>query len=306
MNAAFGSGGISTQAFLGVGTFLVVLAGLCVAARFVVNSRSHRFSIADWVSAAAVVILAGTFANFYLITQAMVDPNSTLFYLAQLVAASNPIAASATWFAKAPIFLLFIHLFGVKLWLRWTSYAALLVTLLYLLGWNIWVGINCVPYSPDDVPALLVSCAYAGSVAGVACGAFNVVVGLLIFLLPLPVITKLQLPIGKKVGVAVVFLIGILAVVASSIALYYKRLSLSGVSTDLKAAMILTIVELSIAIVVSCAPVIHSFWSSVVVNLAFYSRIQIAVSSISILRPSQSTRTKNSQQSRQPLNGSSE
>ena len=47
MSAAFGSGGISTSSFLGVGATLIALSGLCVSTRFLIHDRAGRLIVAD-------------------------------------------------------------------------------------------------------------------------------------------------------------------------------------------------------------------------------------------------------------------
>ncbi|KAI0423439.1 hypothetical protein F5Y09DRAFT_327349 [Xylaria sp. FL1042] len=287
------SQGIRTDVFLGVGVFLVVLPALFVTTRFAGSAKlGKQLKAADWLSLVAVILLAGTLANFILIVKALSSSSTSVLYLVQLVAASGPVAASSTWVAKAPILFLYIQIFGVKAWLRIVSYITLAFTFLWLLGWNIWLLYESVPRGLIT-PTFLADSAHSGSVAGVASGAVGLAADIVIFLIPIPVIWKLHLPRAKKIGLFVVFLTGLLAVVASAIGVYFKRLSLSGTSTDIKAAMILTLIELSIAIIVGCVPAMATFWTSFIVNSGLYSIITSVVSRISLTR---SMRSKKSQQ----------
>ncbi|KAI1375703.1 hypothetical protein F4677DRAFT_114681 [Hypoxylon crocopeplum] len=287
------SQGIPTDVFLGVGILLIVLPALFVGARLAGNLKLRRgLKAADWLSIVAVILLAGTFANFILIVNALSSPTTSLLYLVRLVAASGPVSASTTWACKAPILFLYIQVFGIKRWMRFASYATLIITFLFLLGWNIWLLYKNIPRNDLVTPEFLAESSYSGSVAGVASGALGLVADVVIFVLPFPVIGSLQLPLHKKIGLVVVFLTGLLAVAASATGLYFKHLSLSGTSTDIKGAMILTLIELSIAIIVGCVPAVSSFWTSIVLQSALYSRISTALSLISLTR---SNKTKNSQ-----------
>ncbi|KAI1775358.1 hypothetical protein F4818DRAFT_441455 [Hypoxylon cercidicola] len=287
------SQGIRTDTFLGVGIFLVVLPALFVFARLAGNIKLRRgLRIADWLSILAIILLAGTLVNFMLIVNALADPAVSIFYLLQLVAASGPVAASTTWVCKAPILFLYVQIFGIKRWMRMASYATLVITFFYLLGWNIWLLYKNVPRIDQITPEFLVDSSYAGSVAGVASGAMGLAADVVIFILPFPVIGSLQLPMHKKIGLAIVFLTGLLAVVASAVGVYFKYLSLSGTSTDIKGAMILTIIELSIAIIVGCVPAASTFWTTIVVQSALYSRISTALSLISLTRSNRSRHTQ--------------
>ncbi|KAI1747226.1 hypothetical protein F4782DRAFT_522078 [Xylaria castorea] len=288
------SQGIRTDVFLGVGVFLVVLPTLFVTTRFAGSAKlGKQLKAADWLSLVAVILLAGTLASFILIVKALSSSSTSILYLVQLVVVSGPVAASTTWVAKAPILFLYIQIFGVKAWLRIVSYMTLAFTFLWLLGWNIWLLYESVPRGVIT-PMFLANSAHSGSVAGVASGAVGLAADIVIFVIPIPVIWKLNLPRAKKIGLFVVFLTGLLAVVASAIGVYFKQLSLSGTSTDIKAAMILTLIELSIAIIVGCVPAMATFWTSFIVDSGIYSIITSAFSRVSLTR---STRSKNSQQS---------
>ncbi|KAI2618906.1 hypothetical protein GGR54DRAFT_605012 [Hypoxylon sp. NC1633] len=296
--------GIPTDTFLGVGIFLIVLPALFVSARLAGNLKLRRgLRVADWLSILAIILLAGTLVNFMLIVNALADPNVSILYLLQLVAASGPVAASTTWVCKAPILFLYVQIFGIKQWMRIWSYATLSITFFYLLGWNIWLLYKNVPRGDQITPDFLVDSAYAGSVAGVASGALGLATDVVIFVLPFPVISSLQLPVHKKIGLVIVFLTGLLGVAASAVGVYFKYLSLSGTSTDIKGAMVLTIIELSIAIIVGCVPAVSTFWTSIVLQSALYSRISTALSLISLTR---SSRSKHSQRAQDGANVSAE
>ncbi|KAI1334213.1 hypothetical protein F5Y15DRAFT_402328 [Xylariaceae sp. FL0016] len=289
MNALGSGNGISKQAFVGAGTFLTVLPALVVAARLAGNVKNvRRLAAADYFSIVAVVLLAGMFANFMLIVNGISDPNLSIPYLIKLVTASGPVSASATWVAKAPVLLLYVQIFGIQRWIRFVSYTTLAVTFFWLLAWNIWLLVEFLPFPAVIDATYLLSRTHSGSVAGVSSAVIGVIADIVIFVLPLPSIVRLRLPVGKKIGLFLAFLTGIFAVAASATGLYFKVLSLSGVATDLKNAMICTIIELSIAIMVSCVPALPAFWSTIVANSEFYSVLTSAFSRVTLTRSSQS------------------
>ena len=119
-------------------------------------------------------------------------------------------SASATWTAKAPILFLYIQLFGIKRRLKGPCYVTLVFTFLYLLGWNIWLLVKNVPREDGITTGFLMDSTYSGSVAGVASGALGVATDVVIFVLPLPVIAGLHLPLRQKIGLFIVFFTGLL------------------------------------------------------------------------------------------------
>lgn len=84
----------------------------------------------------------------------------------------------------------------------------LVVTFFYFFGWTTWVVIECVPRGAEAARQLD-PCTYATSLAGVAVGSLSVATDVLILGLPLPVVHQLNLPLKRKVMVALVFLVGV-------------------------------------------------------------------------------------------------
>lgn len=116
------------------------------------------------------------------------------------------------WSAKAPVLLLFIRLFGVQRWVRIISILTLAILGVAILAADSYNAAKCAPPKKDiDItPAFLLNCSKASSEVGVGLGTIGVVADIIIFIVPLPVIAKLHLPLAKRIGITVVFLAGIL------------------------------------------------------------------------------------------------
>jgi hypothetical protein len=106
------------------------------------------------------------------------------------------------WFTKAPILWVYIQLFGVQKWLRWTSYATMAI---YGAG---LLAALCITFArcQDDLPI----CSTATVLTGVISGFFAIAADVVIFILPIPPIWNLQLPRFKKIGLGIAFSSGIL------------------------------------------------------------------------------------------------
>lgn len=115
------------------------------------------------------------------------------------------------WFSKAPILLLYIRLFGIERQIRIISLATLIVLGAVLTAVNSYNTAKCVlPKSEADVTlAFLESCSHASSVAGISGASFALLADIIIFLLPIPVIIKLHLPLSKRIGLGLVFATGL-------------------------------------------------------------------------------------------------
>src|SRR5947199_7965024 len=115
------------------------------------------------------------------------------------------------WTSKAPILLLYIHLFRIDKRLRIACYTLLAST---CLGYALGAGLAACPLrdldSTDPASSLyLAKCAKKSSQGGVAFGSMSVITDLVILIMPIPFIMRMQLACHKKIGLLVVFLSGI-------------------------------------------------------------------------------------------------
>lgn len=111
--------------------------------------------------------------------------------------------------SKTPILLLYVRLFGIQAWLKLWSYITLGVLTLLMLVSMITIGAVCAPRSSVVSVAFLMNCSTYSARNGLACGFLSLVVDIVIFILPLPVVTRLRLPTNKKVGLVIVFASGV-------------------------------------------------------------------------------------------------
>lgn len=131
--------------------------------------------------------------------------------LLQLAVASVVITGFSMWSAKVPILLLLIRIFGINRWLRITAILTIVVTGVLILAGVSYNANACMPPDTDlgFTPDYLATCADANSYNGIALGSVSIATDIIIFILPLPVIAKLKLAPGKKIGLLLVFLAGI-------------------------------------------------------------------------------------------------
>lgn len=121
------------------------------------------------------------------------------------------LSACTMYLSKTPLLILSARVFGVKKWLRITSYATLVTSFIVFLATTAVVDATCSQkVVTDEDIFLLGDCLKITVSVGVVNGSTAVVTDIIIILLPLPVIAGLNLPFHKKIGIAVVFLTGIL------------------------------------------------------------------------------------------------
>lgn len=117
------------------------------------------------------------------------------------------------WTAKLPVLLLLARIFGVDRAVRITAYATALVLGIAIVSAGIYNAVICWPPGADDgldvYLGFVPRCTDASSLTGTILAPISLAGDVIIFLLPLPVIFKLQLSIQKKIGLLVVFLFGL-------------------------------------------------------------------------------------------------
>ncbi|RYP86359.1 hypothetical protein DL769_000743 [Monosporascus sp. CRB-8-3] len=159
--------------------------------------------------------------------------------------------------AKLPLLLLFIRTFGIEKWLRWTCKFLIIFGMLGFLA--------------------TATCITAVTHGAISRGSLSLTMDLIMFALPLPVIKKLHLPFRRKIGLALVFMTGLLAIVASAMGLYFQTAQSEGTSSNFANALLVTVIESCIVILVGCAPALHLFWTKQAASL----RIRLGLTRLS-------------------------
>ncbi|KAI1207434.1 uncharacterized protein F4807DRAFT_434567 [Annulohypoxylon truncatum] len=272
------------ESFLGAGATLVTVASVFTIIR-VASDKWHarRLYIDDHFSIVADIFLIATFATLYRLLKAAIDPTSSLYYVSQLQVAMVFLTGFSMWTAKAPVLLLYIRLFGLHKWMRLSCLATLAVMALVILIGDAYNAAKCMPQditSPGYIE-YVTNCNRVGSTVGVICGFVGVFSDAVIFCLPLPILAKLHLPLAKKLGLSVVFLVGALAIVTSAVALKYKWDSLSGEATDIMLASTLSVIENTVVIIVGCVPATNALWSKLAADTWLRSKIDTLFSQVS-------------------------
>ncbi|KAI1329689.1 hypothetical protein F5Y16DRAFT_79189 [Xylariaceae sp. FL0255] len=251
-----------TKALFIVKGGFVAVAALVIAARLFANWRYNRkFLIDDWISIAACLFLISISVLSDFAGNGFHDPSTSPFFVAQLATALSVTSPLALWTCKAPLLFLYIRLFGIKKWLTVASYATLVFTGAVCISGLVAVPPVCTPHSRDISETFINNCQFRTRAINVYLGSVSVLADIIILILPLPVILRLKLLPHSKFGLFVVFLTGILAIVASAVSLRYKSLSLILPETSLAISMLATVVECSIAVIVGCIPALRVMWS---------------------------------------------
>lgn len=108
---------------------------------------------------------------------------------------------------KVSILILYLRLFAVNKLFRYATWSTVLLVTAYL-GANLFTQIfGCSPRSKYWLPDTPGHCINYTK-AGLAYGSMNIFSDLVIFILPLPIVWRLQLSRREKAGISVIFLSG--------------------------------------------------------------------------------------------------
>ncbi|KAI1110850.1 hypothetical protein F5Y14DRAFT_336819 [Nemania sp. NC0429] len=118
---------------------------------------------------------------------------------------------------------------------------------------------------------------------GVAQGAIGTVFDIYIFILPLPILARLNLSNKRKLQISALFFVAILGVVGSVVSLAYRVVSIHGPTPDLtySAAVLLNcnLIEMNIALVVCSTPAFANFMRNYVMQSRIFKSLRSSLGS---------------------------
>ncbi|KAJ4861648.1 hypothetical protein T069G_02602 [Trichoderma breve] len=203
----------------------------------------------------------------------------TATYL-KLIFSFGMLLGPAIFFAKAAILLLYLQIFSANRTIRITVYILMVVlTLTYWTNSILEIAFACP--RPGETWIDLLTSGNPGKIIyfGPVQGSLAVVIDIAIFILPLPVLWKLNMPLRRRIALCAVFFTALMGVIASVIALY-GRIKLLGTPdlTWLETQLfICIIVENNVALVVCCVPAFKNMCKKHIAETrvwkAFISRI---------------------------------
>ncbi|GAB1320332.1 hypothetical protein MFIFM68171_10542 [Madurella fahalii] len=314
------SSSMTAGGFLAAGITLSVFTAGIVTVRLAANfHQTRKLQPDDYLSVIAVLFLAASFGLFYELDQLQIrgfaselDPRPAIRRMAVYAETQIFLSGLSTWTAKLPVLVLLIRIFGIYRCIRVVSIITIVVLGFGIIAADIYNAVICKPPSLDDDMTVFLSyvsrCTDASSLAGYVIAPLGLAADVIIFILPIPFILQLQLSLDKKIGLAVVFLIGIIAVVGSAISMKYKFDAASGKPTDIELAMVLTLLETAIVIAAGCVPAVKAFWAGFIAESGWYTRLTslLSTSNRTSNRGPSKKSTKRSQGSRQKEGSSTE
>ncbi|RHZ58925.1 uncharacterized protein CDV56_103076 [Aspergillus thermomutatus] len=261
-------------ATIAVTTVTLAWAVVFTAARLYTNFR--KLTWAD-----GFVVIALTLSATY---NGLLVWRATSAYHArpQILYAQGVLLGPVIFFAKSSIFLLCRQIFTIQKAMKYAIRFGLLFT--FVLYWP-GVGLEsyfAAPHVGESWDDLLVNRRPEHLIYwGVVQGTLSVVLDIYIFILPLPLLSKLQLPPKKRWQILAIFSTAMMGIVASVIALVYRiRLLTTTDTTFTQSALFICVnVENNVAIIVSSMPFFATFFKSHVLESTLFKTLRSRLSS---------------------------
>ncbi|KAI1177739.1 hypothetical protein F4777DRAFT_541126 [Nemania sp. FL0916] len=159
--------------------------------------------------------------------------------------------------SKAAIFFLYLQLFGVQTYIKPAVTIGILVSaLLYIPNIPISAvleapaaGSSWKALSMSDKPQKIM-------IWGIISSSFTVLLDIYIFILPLPIISRLNMPLGRRLQILGIFATALAGIAASVLSLAYRVSLLDTPDITWHSIIVATlaVIEANVAIIVSCMP----------------------------------------------------
>jgi hypothetical protein len=120
------------------------------------------------------------------------------------------IIGPASWASKTAVLALYIRVFSIEKWVKYSSYLAILVLFGFYWALIPLASAHCVPRNGKSWVSALEKCGEQVKVIGPIHGGVGVAADIFMLLVPLPVLKKLHLSKQKRMGLMAVFMSGIL------------------------------------------------------------------------------------------------
>ncbi|CAG9984143.1 unnamed protein product [Clonostachys byssicola] len=298
--------------FIAVCSALSAVGGVLIAVRCVASVKQiGRLYLDDYAMIVGLAFLIATFVMTHLLERTYNDmykkvmgllgldkralPPSVPDYLFDPIlemdriwVATITVANLSTWTTKLPLMLMLARLFSVKPWVPWISYGMLVASLLVTIAITAWSGAACDMRGQWSTNIAEI-CSPRSARGHLASGIVGLIVDIVLFILPLPIIIRLNVPFKRKIGYAIVFTTGILGIVVSIVGCYWRKKALSGKASDRKVSILCVVLEGIIAILLGCVPAYYYIYRNIIIKANKFSNAASGITATKSTRKPTST-----------------
>ncbi|KAF2829893.1 hypothetical protein CC86DRAFT_391950 [Ophiobolus disseminans] len=269
-------------AVIAITTIMLTLASVVLAGRLFVNRKSLK--LPDWMMVVGFlfnVVIMGThlaLSRFYLHVWDTPLCNITANYVKMnfiIDVANGP----ALFFPKAAIFMFYMQIFGTVRVVRIASIVGIIMAFIAYLPAALVLSYYDVPRVGQSWEELIFNdTVHKGIPAGITLGVVSVLVDVYIFVLPLPTLFRLSMPLAKRIQVIALFATAFISrgVAASLVCMVYriKLLRLTDATWQAGVVGIPIIIESNVSIIVGSMPAFANFMRKYVAESSLFKSLR--------------------------------
>ncbi|KAK8210828.1 integral membrane protein [Phyllosticta capitalensis] len=255
------------RAQLTVAAVLLFSATALVCLRFVSRAMRHsKFGLDDWFCLLAllavygIVAIAFAWAVLGMGVHIKYLPMDNLFVILKMLIPFQFCYGIAIASVKCSYLFFYLRIFPHAA-LQRMAYICMAIVLAWWVGNVLQIFLMCRPFAKNWNNALPGRCGNR-PIGFTIIGALNMVTDVIIILLPLPWVRRLQMPRRAKLGLYLMFGIGLFITAVSIIRMrVLSTLNFADISYDMKQSCAWTFIETSVAVINSCIPMLRPLFS---------------------------------------------
>ncbi|KAK8152888.1 hypothetical protein IWX90DRAFT_40812 [Phyllosticta citrichinensis] len=255
------------RAQLWVAAVLLFSATALVCLRFVSRAMKHtKFGLDDYfcllalIAVYGVVGIAFAWAALGMGVHIKYMPADNLFLILKMLVPFQFCYGIAIASVKCSYLFFYLRIFPHAR-LQLLAYLCMAVVLAWWVGNVLQILLMCRPFAKNWNNALPGRCGNR-PIGFTIIGALNMVTDVVIILLPLPWVHRLQMPRRAKMGLYLMFGIGLFITAVSIIRMrILSTLNFADISFDMKQSCAWTFIETSVAVINSCIPMLRPLFS---------------------------------------------
>ncbi|KAL1857598.1 hypothetical protein Daus18300_010238 [Diaporthe australafricana] len=251
----------------------------CLGRVYALNLRNQSFREEEYCIAAALIL---TFVSLG-IQWACVTHGGTGRHIAdieladavltlKLILPFEALYGITLMFVKLAVLRFYNRIFAPSAWVTWSVRVTSVAVVLWMVSVVLETFFLCQPLAFNWDTTIDGACGDRNAVYVIA-GVTNMVTDFMVLLLPVPCIWKLQMPIGQKVGLLLVFCMGILITAISIVRLQSLMvISFEDPTYTLPMGLLWTVLEPELAIINANLPLMRRFFAKIIPKMMSFSR----------------------------------
>ncbi|ORY06676.1 hypothetical protein BCR34DRAFT_571221 [Clohesyomyces aquaticus] len=267
-------------AVVAITTVMLTIAFIVLAGRLFVNRKSLK--LPDWMMVVGFIFDVAVMGTQLALSRKYRHIWDTpICHLSggfmKMTYVVDLITGPALFFPKAAIFLFYIQIFSTVRRVRIASIVGIVIAFFAYFPASLVLSYYDAPHVGQSWDELVANgMTHKGIPGGITVGVASAIVDIYVFVLPLPTLAGLHMPLAKRIQVISLFATAFLGVAASVVCMAYriKLLRLTDPTWQAGVVAIPIIIENNVAIIVGSLPAFASFMRKYVTETSVYRTLR--------------------------------